>query len=1184
MGLKYETLIDDLTTILDEKFASSTFGTPKNVRGFTGKKQNYSRTDNSYSVVPGHHVTTDSGTGVVHIAPAFGEDDFQIGKAQDLGFFSHIDDTGHTENLKEDRNGRYVFDFNEDVIQELKDSGKLAFPVGNIVHSYPHCWRTDVPLIYKAVSAWYVKIEDTKEGAVILGPKDHANKVRSATSLASGLLRSNADTSWTPDSIKDGRFGKWLEGARDWNLSRNRYWGSAIPVWKTADGAKQRCVGSMEELFQLNKPFKQVTKVILVRHGHTDYNARHMADCWPADKARLDEKGLAQAQALAERLKGEHIDAVYCSPLTRCQQTIAPLATAKGMGIETVHDLRELDVPGIQDQVMDWWSVLKWDDAPIDGKGGPSEKESYERTAAALKDIVRKNGGKTVVICTHGDPTIHVQKALADFDYDAKKRTKCLSNAQDLALYAYADESLWTPAGIGVDLHKHLVDRVKLAHPETGEEMVRVPEVLDCWFESGSMPYAGGKERFAPETAASGTTPARFPAQFIAEGLDQTRGWFYVLTVLGTALFGRSPFENVVVNGLVLAQDGQKMSKSKKNYPDPMELLEKHGADALRLYLMDSPVTKAQDLRFSEKGVEETLKKITLPLWNALSFFTTYANVDGWEPEPEVLFVRHGEIDANRDGWAAGGEVDQALNEKGRAQAQALARTLAASGRTFDVIVTSPLARARETADELAKAFPNAARETVDDLREINFGAAGLVGHDGIRAKLAAQGLEGTRAQVREWLYENADEKLDGFVARVDAAWKGAMARHAGKRVLVVAHGVVARALGEKLLGVPRGEAFGATHGVANCGAVDLPRTPVEHELDRWIASETQGLTGAVTAGLESYDLQAAASKFAPFLESLTNWYVRRSRRRFWADGLGADKRQAYATLHRALETFCRLLAPFAPFVADRAYRDLTGGLDVHLAPWPADVPFLAGEALPEKVARLRDLVSLGLAWRGAHKIRVRQPLAAMSVPVDLDEESAQALREEVNVKRVDRIADVAALATVGYAPDAGKIGKDPARRAAMKEILAKAKAGDARRLADGTLEVALADGGTATLAADEYQVTFEKKPGVELSLHAGMGLVIAMDDKLTPELLDEGYARDLVREIQDLRKKAGYAVDDRVLVTVEGPHRGPVDGFRAYLEEETLSTLVAQLPEPDAVAETDLGDGIAYRVTVKKA
>jgi isoleucyl-tRNA synthetase len=452
---------------------------------------------NVYHVIAGHHVTTDSGTGIVHIAPAFGEDDFIIGERGSLGFFAHIDAVGNTQGLLED-NGVFVFEYNDIVIRKLKEQKKIIH-IGTIDHSYPFCYRCDTPLIFRAIPSWYLAVEKIKDR----------------------MIANNVQIRWIPDNIKHGRFGKWLEGARDWNISRNRYWGTPLPVWKNEDG-ELLVIGSMKELFEYNRPFG---------------------------------------------------------------------------------------------------------------------------------DISEKNGA-----------------------------------------YFFAK------TGAPLDLHKHFMDEIRLS--KNGKTYTRIPEVLDCWFESGSMPYCQKHYPFENKERFEKT----FPADFIAEGLDQTRGWFYTLLILGTALFDKPPFLNVIVNGIILAEDGKKMSKRLKNYPDPDALMSKHGADAIRFYMLNSPVVKADDLRFSERGVEETVKSLLLPLWNTLSFFTTYANIDGFVPDmTEVSFVRHGEVDHNRDNRLADGNIDPDLNATGIEQAKKLAMDLRNSASSFDVIISSPQIRARHTAEIIAQ-------------------------------------------------------------------------------------------------------------------------------------------------------------------------------------------------------------------------------------------------------------------------------------------------------------------------------------------------------------------------------------------------------------------------------------------------------------------------------------------------
>jgi isoleucyl-tRNA synthetase len=373
------------------------------------------KTQGAFRVIASDHVTTESGTGIVHMAPAYGEEDYFACAKAGIPLVNPVDDDGMFTAEVPAYQGKRVKEADKDIIADLKKAGRL-FKQDTIQHSYPYCYRSDTPLIYRAVSSWFVAVEKIKEN----------------------LVKNNKTTEWVPDHLRDGRFGNWLENARDWAISRNRFWGTPLPIWRNNEG-ELICIGSRSEL---------------------------------------------------EKLSGKKID----------------------------------------------------------------------------------------------------------------------------------------------DLHIDVVDEITIPSPTGKSPLKRIEGVFDCWFESGSMPYAqwgfpeANKEEFAKA----------FPADFIAEGLDQTRGWFYTLMVIGTGLFDKAPFKNVVVNGLVLAEDGRKMSKSLRNYPDPMEILNQHGADALRLYLIDSPVVKAQELRFSERGVFDVVRKILLRWWNSYSFFVNYANIDQFVPKGDA--------------------------------------------------------------------------------------------------------------------------------------------------------------------------------------------------------------------------------------------------------------------------------------------------------------------------------------------------------------------------------------------------------------------------------------------------------------------------------------------------------------------------------------------------------------------
>ena len=737
------------------------------------------REKNAFTVTTGNFVTLEDGTGLVHMAP-FGEDDMATLKALNVEAVYPLDAEGKFNEEVKEFEGIDVFTANPLIIKRLKDEKKIVrHETTN--HSYPFCWRCDTPLIYRPISTWFVKVEKMREK----------------------LLKTNQKINWIPDHLKDGRFGKWLEGARDWAISRNRYWGTPLPIWRCEKCDELKVIGSISEL----------------------------------------------------------------------------------------------------------------------------ETES----------------GKKVT-----------------------------------------------------DLHKHFVDKIPLKCI-CGGLMIRIPEVLDCWFESGSMPYAQFHYPFENQEKFK----KNFPGEFIAEGLDQTRGWFYTLHVLANALFNKPSFKNVIVNGIVLAEDGTKMSKRLKNYPDPNHMLSTYGADALRFYMMNSPVVKADDMRFSEKGVSDVVRNFILPIWNSYSFFVTYANIDKWKPSRR----------------SSGGEIDQS--------------------------------------------------------------------------------------------------------------------RQQGKG----------------------------------------------NKLDQWILEELNKLIVQEIEFMEGYDLQKASNLIYKFVDDLTNWYIRRSRRRFWKSEDDADKKHAYATLYRVMVTLCKVIAPFMPFLSEEMYRNLTGEESVHLADYPkparkTETRVTEGALRPssgrlqEEMFLAKTIVSLGLAARAKAKIKVRQPLSKIQIalgdqydPTLLDDE-IEIIKEELNVKSVDLIKEPKELATVIAKPNAKllgpKYGKD------VQKIIVEAKSGKFTKLDNGNIKVL-----DFELTPEEMEIAYLGKPGFNVETEAG--ILVALDTKITPELEQEGVARDLIRQIQELRKAADYNVNDRIKVALINANAEMLKNFGDYIKSETLATTIEKdLGDPDQFGEYD--------------
>lgn len=704
----------------------------------------------AFVIIDGDHVTTGDGTGIVHTAPAFGEDDARVAQKHGIDFYMPVDDLGNFTIDVPEYAGRSVINLetNEAIINDLGDK---VLRVENIKHSYPHCWRCDTPLIYKGVSSWFVAVEKVREK----------------------MLAANKDIYWLPDHVGHGRFAKLIENAPDWSISRNRFWGTPLPVWNCKKCKKTHVVGSISEL---------------------------------------------------EKLLGEKIS----------------------------------------------------------------------------------------------------------------------------------------------DIHLHKIQNISF-DCDCGGEMNISGEVFDCWFESGSMPYAGlhfpfeNKDKFTRD----------YPADFIAEGIDQTRGWFYSLLVLSTALFDKASYKSVIVNGTILAENGQKMSKKLQNYPDPMEIVDKYGADAMRFSLMSSPSTRAEDSRFTEKGVDEVVKKVILTLWNSYSFFVTYANVDNFVPT-----------------------------------------------------------------------------------------------------------------------------------------------------------------------------------GKLNLG----------HASDSWIVSELNQLVLSVTEDLDAYELSRATRKLSLFIDDLSNWYIRRNRRRFWKSENDTDKLAAYETLHYVLTNLSKLLAPLMPFVSDEIYKNLTREDSVHLADWPKADKLKIHSDVNEQVHLARKIVEKGLRLRAQAKINVRQPLAQIFVysPVKLvlQRDVLQSIEEELNVKEVflgsteqevDGIT-VDEVITLNFREAGARLGD---KVKAVQEALTK---GEYSLLGCGSVEVV-----GETLATNETTLRLVPKTSIQAYVaESDNDLAIILDTNITPELAAEGVARDFIRIIQDGRKKAGFNVEDRIVTLWESDDEDLSTTLAAhhdYISKETLST-----------------------------
>lgn len=518
--------------------------------------------------------------------------------------------------------------------------------------------------------------------------------------------------------------------------------------------------------------------------------------------------------------------------------------------------------------------------------------------------------------------------------------------------------------------------------------MKRTPEVLDVWFDSGAMPFGQTHYPFENKEWLEG---GNFPCDFIAEYTPQTRGWFHKLHVLGTLIFNKPAFNNCICHGTILAKDGKKISKSKKNYTDPQILLNEYGADAFRLYLLQSGLSIGDNLRFNDDEIIDIVKKVLLPLWNSYSFFVTYANLDN--------------------------------------------------------IKVSDL---QTTTKELSK---------------------------------------------------------------------------------------------------------------------------LNNPLDQWIISVLQTLLQEVNTAMEEYQLTMATRKIFHFIDSLTNWYIRRSRRRFWKSESDQDKLQAYQTLYFVLTEVSKIMAPFAPFISEEIYRNLTDQESVHLENWSAANKQFINQQLEQEIQEVRDIISIGLGIRANQNIKVRQPLPQVKFNTTVKDEYLAVIKEELNVKEIALVDNVDNLAKIVVLPNAKILGPQYGKN--VQFIIKNAKAGNFTNLDNGEIEVNIdqPDLKSVTLKSEEFEVRYEPKE--DLTVEAKGNIVVALDTNITPELKKEGEVRDLVRIIQDLRKQADYNLDDRIKLQIEvvTGNFSLDDAGKKYLGNETLSTVTENLEQFDTENEVEIGD-----------
>lgn len=917
-------------------------------------------------------VSIEDGTGIVHIAPTFWEDDFRVvanrlweQKALDW-LFMPVDDYGCFDEQVPDYQGMKVFDVNKPVMDLLKEK-KITVKAESIKHSYPHCWRCHSPLIYKAMSSWFIKEKEM-----------NAESYKDAEIIT-----------FVPETVKN-RFVNWLQQAPDWNVARNRYWGSPLPIWQNIEDPEDRfSLWSLEEIYQLTRTGSMnLTKNIFVRHWKTDFNEKHHFDGLGMSvlTEEWEEQALELNKKLEKHLKGKDELVFVISPLQRSWQTIKPslvtlfwesrIEAAEKKYYEIREDYKKAfndwslptilqwqdaqNVFKIDEQIyVDWrmsehyspenqddysaWELLNWTkyDEPIGtGKTWETLNTASKRVANAVKYWNKEFATKTIIWSSHNDTIAMARKTFRDFDYWTYRNKYLTKHASFVVHYWDNDRST------EVDLHKPYVDNYRGI--KNWKTYKRIPEVMDCWFESGSMPF--GQDHYLWDDSNCDLT---YPADFIAEGLDQTRWWFRSLHVVGHAIKGTNAFKNVIVNWLILAEDGKKMSKSLRNYPDPKGLIEKWWWDAFRLYTLSAPVVRAEPMRFSEKGVEQMFKDYNIPLENVYKFFETYARIDWWKADgTEVHLIRHADaVSQAHDAELTKEGIEMLNSEETREKIIRL---------NPDVIIHTPLLRSKQTAEILRNILKETTWKVVD------------------------------LQQVRP---DNAQDASKSYMKKL---YDEIIREHQGQKILIVGHAYTLRTLWEILYDNNQEDyTYNEVErevGLKPLEVIKLPTYQIANELDKWILAELNQTIKNVDSLLNSCEIDAAIKYGIDFVEKLTNWYLRRSRRRFRGSEMTTDKFSAYSTLFEVLRSYLKIMAPFTPFITEEIWQKLNGFIEwkdtniksdsLHLKMWPFANEKYIDAQLMEEIATVRKAIKLALFIRSKNKIAVKQPLQSLQLKI----------------------------------------------------------------------------------------------------------------------------------------------------------------------------------------------------------